>query len=364
MKLVYIKAYYRQNVGDDMFVISLLKRYPDVKFIIFAHKKYTKSFIKSENAIILPMILYYLNRISQKIFKFSLIDAIIYICSDYVVHIGGSIFIETKDFKKILKNDLHHKNVFYIGANFGPFFTNEYYKLIKNKLSKSRDICFRDTYSYNMFNSLQNVRYAPDVLFGYKGYPELQTGYTVGLSLIDLQSREDMVSKNDIYFEGITKIIHHCISNNLKVVFFSFCNEEGDLKSIEKITRNYLDLKFEIYSYEGDLDIFLRNFNKCKYIVATRFHAMIIGWKLKKYVLPVIYSEKQLNVIQDIEFSGNYWNLLNSEILTEEKIGAFLNGVLSSMKLKNIENLGLESENQFLRFDQEIIEKRINKIVS
>ena len=61
------------------------------------------------------------------------------------------------------------------------------------------------------------------------------------------------------------------------------------------------------------MDATLEQLNECEYIVATRFHAMVIGWCLSKKVFPVVYSDKQLNVMQDIGYRGSWWDLRKPE---------------------------------------------------
>ena len=40
---------------------------------------------------------------------------------------------------------------------------------------------------------------------------------------------------------------------------------------------------------------------------------MIIGWIMKKDVVPIIYSNKQANVIYDIGFNGAQWDILHHQ---------------------------------------------------
>ena len=42
-----------------------------------------------------------------------------------------------------------------------------------------------------------------------------------------------------------------------------------------------------------------------KAVIATRFHAMILGFLFGKPVYPIIYDEKQSYVLQDLNFFGN-----------------------------------------------------------
>ena len=84
--------------------------------------------------------------------------------------------------------------------------------------------------------------------------------------------------------------------------------------------------------------------NGCKTIVATRVHAMILGWVLGKNVVPVIYSEKQTQVLADVGFSGPLWNAQAGQLLSAR---ALLDAVLSEAGRLETETLSRQAENQF-----------------
>ncbi|MGL4645564.1 MAG: polysaccharide pyruvyl transferase family protein, partial [Cetobacterium sp.] len=73
------------------------------------------------------------------------------------------------------------------------------------------------------------------------------------------------------------------------------------------------------YFYRGDMNEALEILNKADSIVATRFHAMILGFVLKKPVFPIVYSKKMTNVLEDLEFKQNYASLENLQGLNFEK---------------------------------------------
>lgn len=57
--------------------------------------------------------------------------------------------------------------LFCVRANFGPYHTEEYRSAMDKVYTKLKDICFRDTYSKNLFADNDHVRQAPDILFFY-----------------------------------------------------------------------------------------------------------------------------------------------------------------------------------------------------
>ncbi|KIR02076.1 putative transferase [Lachnospiraceae bacterium TWA4] len=56
--------------------------------------------------------------------------------------------------------------MYILGANFGPYYTEEYLKAMAKVFEKAEDVCFREKYSYQLFQN-NRVRYAPDILFTY-----------------------------------------------------------------------------------------------------------------------------------------------------------------------------------------------------
>ena len=44
MKRIYLFAYDKQNLGDDLFIQTITKRYPGVQFYIWSEKENRKTF--------------------------------------------------------------------------------------------------------------------------------------------------------------------------------------------------------------------------------------------------------------------------------------------------------------------------------
>ena len=82
MKKIFIMAYLRNNLGDDLFVKELINRYPNEKFYIdVIDLEYGKIFKNNENIEV---------RV-EKEENFNKIEINQY---DAFIYIGGSIFIE------------------------------------------------------------------------------------------------------------------------------------------------------------------------------------------------------------------------------------------------------------------------------
>ncbi|MBQ2960644.1 MAG: polysaccharide pyruvyl transferase family protein [Oscillospiraceae bacterium] len=306
-KEIYLKAYFRKNVGDDLFVRCVAERYPNVSFRMFAYPAFAKPFAQFHNIRNIGKVGLFIDRACNRITGKHICRQLMEKSAPAVVHIGGSIFIEPYQFS------LLNPNTFVIGCNFGPYRTEAYRRSVFSELERAKDVCFRDRYSYEMFSSLNNVRMAPDVLFAYPGYPALQKGHGVGISVMSIDKRPELKHAAEKYYSEIARTLDECARMQIPVKLFSFCEAEGDTEAIREIMARSKTKCAEVCEYDGDMDAILHKLNECEYIVATRFHAMVIGWGLSKKVFPVVYSNKQLNVMQDIGYRGSCWDLKKAE---------------------------------------------------
>ncbi len=320
--MIYVIAYFANNLGDDLFVRELVRRYPEEKFYLCADTpQYLKCFEKEKNVHIVKGAEYYFVRIMNRMkrYKGPIRNFIMLRFAKATVRIGGSVFIETDGWnKKIISNE--GKKLYVIGANFGPYYTDEYKEAISKKIEKSTDCCFRDYYSYELFREISQVRYAPDILFSYNDCIDVDDNNNcIGLSVINLKGRNNISLYAERYESGIVEICNYYLRKNYKIKFFCFCKAEGDTFAIERIMNMILrSSDVELVCYNGEIDNFLKELKTCSILFATRFHAMILGWLFRKTVVPIIYSSKQLNVIQDLKFSGWCWNISEGEMLPDD----------------------------------------------
>lgn len=160
MKKIFILAYLRKNLEDDLFVTILLEKYKnsEIQFYInIDDEKFISDFSKYNNLTILNN----KNNFFDEELKY-----------DAYVYIAGSIFMENsaslrfaKELKVYLKKcNVNKKPFYFISTNFGPCYTTEFYNDVYETLEKSTSICFRDKYSYESFKSLKAVSYAPDAV--------------------------------------------------------------------------------------------------------------------------------------------------------------------------------------------------------
>jgi colanic acid/amylovoran biosynthesis protein len=102
-------------------------------------------------------------------------------------------------------------------------------------------------------------------------------------------------------------LIRHLICSGFQCKLYSFCDHEGDGKTIEDILSS-LDAQnrnaVEVFKYLGDLDDTLHSFSSSEFVVGARFNACILSQVFGQGLLPIIYSNKTLHMLDDLGLSS------------------------------------------------------------
>ncbi|MGN0383576.1 MAG: polysaccharide pyruvyl transferase family protein [Eubacterium sp.] len=314
---VFVYAYDRINFGDDLFIHTLCNRYPDVNFYLWSKKYNIKTFKSVKNLKVLDQdskFLNFLKRLHPSLYSR-------YKCRmeekcNAVVYIGGSIFIEYDNWEQILTwwdYEALNRKFYILGANFGPYKTEAYRNKLADILANVEDVCFRDKYSFDLFKNVDKVRYAPDILFNYD-FANISNKKQIFISVIDCASRNsglDKLSDNEEkYINLISKYIKSYAENGYSIILSSFCKIENDEESVEKII-NQLSVevqnKVNIINYDGtNTDKLTSAIADSELVIASRFHASVLGFAANKPVFPIVYSDKTINILKDLSFEGKY----------------------------------------------------------
>ena len=292
---IYVDAYLAKNLGDDLFVDILTNRYPNHNF--FAISECEKGYNKKNFKV-------YSNKYFFKFLKKFQLEKYLANRYDNIITIGGSMFRENNDNDRDFS--LGKNKRYIIGVNFGPYKTEKYYQNIHNMMSKLEDVCFRDKYSYNLFKDLPNARCASDIIFSMDTSNIKITNRK--RAIISIISPKDKIDEKyqEKYENKIIELIKFLDNKEYEICLMSFCKFENDEQEIEniinKLPKTYRD-KVEKYCYNGNIEQALNTLGDCQLIVGGRFHANIIGLVLGKSILPVLYSDKTLHVLQDMEIN-------------------------------------------------------------
>lgn len=357
MEKAMIYAYTANNLGDDLFIYILCKRYPNTQFHLYAPESYKKTFSSIPNLKIIVnddfkhKMLHQLSKMIGKRYLFRERHAK---KCPIGVYVGGSLFMETTNWKNDVKNLRSmidsHENLFILGANFGPFKTEAFWQAYEQLFKNVTDICFRDRASFELFHHLRNVRHASDIAFQLKPVRSLSHDNSVLLSVIYPSVRKDLRDFDTIYFHKMKTIAISFIEQGYDVKFMAFCEKEKDGEAIEEIVRIIPDSyrsNLSTYIYRNDIEEALETFMKSKAIIATRFHAMLLGWIFEKPVFPIIYSNKMKTVMDEAGFEGHFCEVKNIGELNIDHVMK-----TPYMKPIHIEKQTLDSNEQFLKLDQ------------
>lgn len=379
-KNIWIKAYTKVNLGDDLFIQILCQRYEKHHFHLYAPKKYKKIFSHVSNLTVYSFgysWIDFLGKIFHQLgtknwIKSSIQNHIMRKC-DAIVIIGGSMFIQTGLTKKRMRvklcydRELLHygKPVFLIGSNFGPYTDEEFYQEYQTIFAQYQDVCFREDYSYSLFKQLTNVRMASDVIFNceYDNPSIHKQNNRILISVIDLERKKDLCHLTSLYERKIIDFMQSAIRKGYLITLMSFCRAEGDQIAIERILKSEQLQGFlpqiQVYHYDGKIQEALDQIVKVDKVIATRFHSMILGYVFQKKVFTLSYSKKTMNVLKDLKLESHGIEIEQLAELREEEIEKRWDEqevVMSSLsKIKKNAGLQFKGLEQFLGEENEQI---------
>lgn len=332
MKKVFLYAYDRINLGDDLFVHTIARRYPHVQFYLWTRKENEKTFQMIKNLKVIDQDSKYLKFLGK--LRRSLparYKARIEKKCDAVVYIGGSLFIEYDNWESILnwwEYEADNREFYVLGANFGPYKNEDYKKRLDEIFCKMKDVCFRDKFSYQMFEKNKVVRTASDILFSCEMLETKTIKKQIFVSVIDPSNKNEgsneLSSYEKEYIVRLVEILKEYLNNGYSIVLSSFCKHEGDENTIKKIVEcldHHQKKKVYIENYNGmNVEKILISIAESEAVIASRFHAMVLGIVAGKSVFPIVYSDKMIHVLEDLRFQRGYADIRNLKDLTYEEV--------------------------------------------
>ncbi len=363
MKRVFIHAYAAGNLGDDLLIRILCERYPGIRFSIYADSSYRVRFADLKNLRVyspddkmvrcIDSILKRIKNCDNGMWK------LLVKFSYATVHIGGSVFVQHEDdFSLAYELDCRLRRLsrclYVVGANFGPYTDDSYFRMYKKLFRAYSGICFRDRYSEYLFKESGNIRYAPDVAFQYRcpGKCKVEKKQVL-LSVIYMDNRGGKYSicqYSEGYYNLMAGLAEQFIEKGFTVRFISFCKMQEDERAIgiviNRMKDRYKD-KVSTFFYDMDIKGCIDQFYESEIVVGTRFHSIILGWLAEKKVLPIVYDRKTLHTLEDLEVK-DYIQLEELEQIDVREVAE----KAISCSVLNVESLKRESELQFSDLDR------------
>ncbi|HZH58305.1 MAG TPA: polysaccharide pyruvyl transferase family protein [Metabacillus sp.] len=343
MKKVFVDIYLQFNFGDDLFLDILATKFPNCEFTVNYLGNNYDEFLSNYNNVKRRKYSL-LNKIGQRLRLSDSITNYDKVAEEYdaLLFIGGSIFREEEYHHTLYQDRLkmvkefknREKSVFVLGANFGPFKSDVFLDDYKEFFKLCDDVCFRDLYSYNLFKSFPQVRYAPDIVFqmDVNEYLTVTDKKRIGFSIIDVRHKQGLSKFHDDYIRSTVRAIESFVNKGYECCLMSFCEKEGDLQVINEIKSNLSPKtlkKVFVYEYKGNLKEAISMIASFTLFIAARFHANILAILLGIGVMSIIYSEKTTNMLKDM----------------------------------NVDDVLVDMKNLHLQFDEEVINRSLNKNV-
>jgi len=354
--IIGVRFYSALNLGDDLFIYILSRRYGENNILTY-NQKIPSSLDK---IYVLPRYKYIFFRALEKITRKNFLDIWLSRSSEIYVYIGGSIFIENNNLQKWEEETRFYRDLsipyYILGSNFGPHKNPKFVGIVRDIVSGAQDVCFRDKASYELFKDIPSARVATDIAFTlntsmFESAPK--QAKMVIISVIDAYSRFDEVTA-DRYEREIVNLSRQLVKDGYKVTLMSFCKYEGDEIAAQRILGKMgkkLQESVSSYSYTGDINEALGILSRSEIIVASRFHAAVLGLVFGKKILPIVYSDKTLNILRDLDFDGPIFDIREIDKLSGRKFD------ISNLKSNDVSRQKKLAEKQFQELDK-ILEKR------
>lgn len=316
-KTAYVQAFFENNLGDDLFVVHLVRSFPDVQFVLQCPRQYAAPFLAYPNVRIEeplpptegnPSIQ---RRIQQKIRRDRQKKAA------GSIYIGGSVLIEYPNWQQILnwwEYQSQNTKFCLCGANFGPYSDPAYLKRFHSIAADMQLLTFRDHTSWEKFSDLPQAHCIPDILFSLP-MPEVkrEDDLTV-ISVINLEQKEE--GSNSLsqharkYEDAMTEMINRLNEQGSRTILLSFSIPQKDGEAARRILDRVNDSEMnEIIEYDGhNTQQILTLLAKASQVISARFHGVVLALAAGTPVIPVIYSAKTSEMLKDIGFQGRTWD--------------------------------------------------------
>jgi len=348
-KRYLVDVYLALNLGDDLLLEHLVRIIPNADFVPF-HPGTNYSFLIDNYPNLYPFEYNLIDKFKRRlgVDKLKDYDAL---SKEYdgLIFLGGGIFreesywLEVYDYRLKISNQFKDKNkpVFFIGCNFGPFQNENFLKAYIDLFREVDRVNFRDLSSHKLFKHLENVNHYPDLIWGYPVEKSENNRQILGISLIHPKHKNGYEMYEQNYITHISEMAMKYQNKGYQIYLFSFCEKEGDLKMAECINRKVGNC--EIKNYTGNIKSYLSEFSSCTKLIASRFHAIILGLKFEIPTLPISYGAKTDYLLKDINYPHKPLKLDNISSMDKYSFYVLEKDLLISLAIQSDEHFSMIS---------------------
>lgn len=335
-KKVFLFACIEKNIGDDLFIRTVCDRYPHVQFTISSDANYG-SLSKIKNLSFSRRLKWWtfftsleprttIRKITKTLGASTL--KLLLGKRDVALFIVGNAFknfaYRGKYQSEWIKKRLQLAKKFYlISTNFGPYNDNRWKDNFEEIFPQMADVCFRDEYSYQLFEHLSNTRFAPDAILTLG---EQQVNGTapknVIISIIDCSFNarsEELRRAAESYESKMIEVAQKFLSEGYRVTLLN-SNANQDRPACDRIISHIDSDNVDVVDYNGELDVVFDLYRNSSCVVATRLHTIILAWLYRLPVVPIVYDIKVENLLNSYHFSADRFDIKSLDDVSSEDI--------------------------------------------
>lgn len=326
-----------KNIGDDLFLYLICKRYPEVDFVISEDANYGT--LKKLENLSFSKELKTWQRICNMGEKSNWKSAIAHIVGkvyamiclprlEIGVTIVGNAFkctdyqnsYQIRWFKERINLTEKH---YLLSTNFGPYKDEQWMIECQKVFSMLTDACFRDTESYHLFEKLKVSRCKPDAVISY-GRHMRKAMQKVVISVIDceFQARSNELHVAKVEYERLmAECAEYYAQKGYEVVLLD-SNKEQDRTASERIKSQCKHKNVQIQDYDGNLSEIFELYETTEKIIATRLHTIVLAWLYDIPVVPIVYDLKVEGLLKMCMFNGEIFDIKELNEISVNELGS------------------------------------------
>ena len=304
---IYLEAFVDTNFGDNLFVHTVASRYPQHTFHMLKRDGYEESYqrlLQYEKNICL------IEAGENKTFLSNM---------DAMMIVGGDIFGEHTDYGGLLSSVETIKKqggqVFLLGLSLLESYSPEISYSLKLLFTWADVIVVRETVTCKQIQTIvpkTNVMAATDMAFALDVTDIISEKTEKGVLGISVRKKipRNTPDAYTQYCESIANTVEYYLkideTNTVRFLALSkgVFADEAVADDITALCPEQCRARIQCVPFEGDVDGYIREMQRCEKLLCTRFHALVFAILLKKPFVPIVYEEKTKRLLWEIGYHG------------------------------------------------------------
>lgn len=292
-KKIHLTGYFDSNFGDDLMMKLVVRSLPEITFVI-------------DDSVQTP-ILNEVNVIQENREKCALLPKLVVIGCGFMINNKKSLKTEIVWFLRGRKT-----GDYCLGCNIEPLDSPMKRFLIGKKMDKFKLITCRDhasDYWLRKNTSHAKIHCFPDILFSIpeEWLPKTDASDKLGISMMHRAGDEVDCE----YYRTMAELADEWVRKTGKdVILMAFdSGEEDDVFACQAV-KSLMEFSnhAEIIAHKDGTEI-LTAFGQCEKIIAARFHATVLAFRMGKQLYPLIFRDKVRNLLKDLQYPYSMCNL-------------------------------------------------------